>query len=367
MDVSPGDENPVAPTGSEISDKSLGRPALYALVLLGLYLTYLILSPFLSALTWAVLFAILFHSTQVRLSARIGANRAALVTTALVALAIVAPALALISTVARELPQVYGYLNQASHTAPAQLQEVWDAVRARLPVSLPDDPTELLTTGMQRATALLAPRAGSYVAGFFGFLGSLGAMLFALFFILRDGEAISRQLRDRLPFPVDESDRLMSATRELVIASVGASVVVAVAQGTIGGVAFWLLGIPAPAFWGLVISFAALVPVVGAALVWVPASLWLFLSGEIGRGVILVLVGTFGISLADNVLRPVLLTGRTNISGLVIFFGLLGGAAAFGFIGLVIGPIILVLTARVIEALRVSARAELPGDLTRSR
>jgi predicted PurR-regulated permease PerM len=358
MDVRPGDEDPVVLTGSEISNKSFGRPALYSLVLLGLYLTYLILSPFLSALTWAVLFAILFHSTQVRLSARIGPNRAALVTTTLVALAIVAPAMALISTVARELPQVYGYLNQASHTAPPQLQELWDAIRARLPVSLPDDPTELFATGMERAIALLAPRAGSYVAGFFGVLGSLGAMLFALFFLLRDGETISRQLRDRLPFPLDESNRLITAARELVIASVGAGVVVAVTQGTIGGLAFWLLGIPAPAFWGLVISFAALVPLVGAALVWVPASIWLFLSGEFARGVILVLIGTLGISLADNVLRPVLLSGRTKISGLVIFFGLLGGATAFGFIGLVVGPIVLVITARIIEALRVSSHAE---------
>jgi predicted PurR-regulated permease PerM len=352
MDATLRDDKPVGITGTAIGGKSLGRPALYALILLGVYLTYLILSPFLSALTWAVLFAILFHHTQTTLASKMGPTPAALVTTILVALAIVAPAMALISTVARELPQVYGYLNEASRTAPAQLQEVWDVIRTRSPVSLPADPSELFATGMQQATAVLAPRAGSYVAGFFGFLGSLGAMLFALFFLLRDGETISRQLRDRLPFSRDESARLMNDTRDLVIASVGAGVVVAVTQGAIGGVAFWLLGIPAATFWGLVTSFAALLPIVGAALVWVPASLWLFLSGEISHGLILVLVGTFGISLVDNVLRPLLLSGRTNISGLVIFFGLLGGAAAFGFIGLVIGPIILVISARVIEALR---------------
>jgi predicted PurR-regulated permease PerM len=359
MDVMRRHEEPDATAASGISSKSLGRPALYALVLLGMYLTYLILSPFLAPLTWAAMFAVLFHGTQVRLAPRIGPSRAALVTTILVGLVIVAPALALISTVARELPQVSAYLKEASQTAPPQLQEAWDGIRTRLPVSLPEDPIELLTTGMQRAVAILAPRAGTYVAGLFAFLGSLFAMLFALFFMLRDGETISRHVRDRLPFSRDESARLMQAARDLVIASIGAGVVVAVVQGTIGGLAFWLVGIPAPAFWGLVISFAALIPVLGAALVWAPASLWLFLSGEIGRAVTLVVVGILGISMADNVLRPILLTGRTNISGLVIFFGLLGGAAAFGFIGLVIGPILLVITARIIETLRVPSQTDM--------
>ena len=89
----------------------------------------------------------------------------------------------------------------------------------------------------------------------------------------------------------------------------------------------------------------------GAAIVWVPTAIGLLLSGEIARGVILLLVGTLGISMVDNVLRPLLLSGRTSVSGLIIFFGLLGGVAAFGFIGLVIGPIILVITARLVENL----------------
>ena len=93
----------------------------------------------------------------------------------------------------------------------------------------------------------------------------------------------------------------------------------------------------------------------GPALVWVPAALWLLLSNEIGRGVILVIVGVFGISMADNVLRPILLAGRTTASGLVVFLGLLGGAAAFGVIGLVLGPIILVTAGSL---LRVFSRRE---------
>jgi predicted PurR-regulated permease PerM len=146
----------------------------------------------------------------------------------------------------------------------------------------------------------------------------------------------------------------MSETRDLVMASFGAGLMVAVTQGLIGGVVFWLVGIGAPVFWGIVIGFCSLLPVVGAALVWVPAGLGLLLAGEIGRGVVLMLLGVLGISMADNVLRPLLLSGRTSISGLVIFFGLLGGVAAFGFVGLVVGPIILVTTARLLEYVRRS-------------
>jgi predicted PurR-regulated permease PerM len=176
-------------------------------------------------------------------------------------------------------------------------------------------------------------------------------MLFALFFMLRDGDALSRQLRDRLPFSDDESERLMAETRDLVTTSVGAGVAVATAQGLIGAAAFWIAGIEAPVVWGAIIALCSVLPVVGAAIVWVPAAIGLLLSGEIGRGVFMLLIGTFGISMADNVIRPILLAGKTSVSGLVIFFGLIGGVAAFGLLGLVIGPIILVVTGRILNDL----------------
>ena len=344
--------------------KSFGRLVLYALTFLGVYLSYLVLSPFFVALAWAVMFAILFRGMHAALAPRTGPNGAALVTTLVVGLVIVAPAVGLISALAQEAPQAIESLKLASQNAPHQIQGVWDAVRARSPVSMPEDPTDLMMAGAQRALAYLAPQAGSFVADFFATLGSLVAMLFALFFLLRDGGTISHQLRDLLPFPQEESERLMTDTRDLVIASVGAGLVVAAAQGVIGGAAFWFLGIGAPVFWGVVMAFCSLLPIVGATLVWVPAGIWLLLTGAIGRGVIMLLVGAFGISMVDNVLRPLLLSGRTSVSGLVIFFGLLGGAAAFGFIGLLIGPIILVTTARLLEALRrreVADESTLPG------
>ena len=100
------------------------------------------------------------------------------------------------------------------------------------------------------------------------------------------------------------------------------------------------------------IALCSLIPVVGAALVWVPAGIGLLLAGEIGHGLMMFIVGGLGISMVDNILRPLLLSGRTAASGLVIFFGLLGGVAAFGFVGLVLGPIILMTTNSLLEILR---------------
>ena len=272
------------------------------------------------------------------------------------AVLIVAPAVTLVSVFAREVPQVVDYIKTVTPTMPYQIQALWDRVRAISPMELPPEPTLLLRDGVQRALAFLAPRAGVVVADAFATLGSLLVMLFSLFFLLRDGEALGAQIRELLPLPERERDRLMTETRDLVIASVGAALLVAAAQGGIGGVAFWLLGIAAPVIWGVVMAMCSLIPVVGAALVWVPTALYLLLTGEIVRGIILVLVGVLAISMADNILRPLLLAGRTSASGLIVFLGLLGGVSAFGFIGLVLGPIVLVTAGSL---LRVFTRPDL--------
>jgi predicted PurR-regulated permease PerM len=346
---------------SDTDRDRLRRPPFYVLVLVAIYLSYLVLGPFLSPLAWAAVFAMLFHGPQVELAARIGRTRAALVLTLMTGLLIVLPAVLLVAVLAREATQVADYLQQSSLITPHRIEVIWEAVRARSPLALPEDPTELLRNGVSRVLTFLAPRAGAVVADAFATLGTLFAMLFALFFLIRDGEAIGRELRSLLPLPPAHSDRLIRGTRDLVIASVGAGLAVAVAQGTIGGVTFWLLGLRAPAFWGVVMAFCSLIPVVGAALVWVPAALWLLLSGSIGKGIAMVVVGALGISMADNVLRPLLLSGSTRVNGLIIFFGLLGGVAAFGFIGLVLGPVILVVTGNLI---RMFARPDLVEDST---
>ena len=328
----------------EQDNDRLRRPAFYALVLVAVYISYLVLGPFLVPLAWAAVFAVLFRPLQVDLAPKIGANRAALLATLLAGILIVVPAVMLVSVLAHEAAQVADLVQNWPAITPERIERIWTAARSRIPFALPEDPSQLIREGITRVLTFLAPRAGAVVADVFATVGTLVAMLFAMFFLLRDGDIVKRHLHDLLPLPAAESDRLMRETRDLVVASVGAGVLVAVTQGAIGGVAFWALGISAPAFWGVVMAFCSLIPLVGATLVWIPAAAWLMLSGHVAQGLILVAVGAVGIGLADNILRPLLLSGRTQVNGLVIFFGLLGGVAAFGFIGLVLGPIILVVT-----------------------
>ena len=335
---------------SDTAKDRFSRLLFYILLIVMGYLVYQVLSPFLAPLAWASVFAMMFQGVHAELSSRIGANRSALVTTLMTAVLIVAPAVLLVSVLASEVPQVIAYVQQASLSAPEQIERIWHVVRARVPMPLPEDPTALLREGVQRVLAFLAPAAGGVVADVLATFGSLFVMLFSLFFLLRDGRILGRQIRDLLPLPERERERLMTDTRDLVIASVGAGLAVAAVQGLVAGTTFWALGFNGPVMWGVATAVCSLVPVVGSALVFVPAALWLFLSGDVARGVILSIVAAFGVGMVDNVLRPLILSGRTSASGLVVFLGLLGGASAFGFIGLVLGPIILVTAGSLLTA-----------------
>jgi predicted PurR-regulated permease PerM len=151
----------------------------------------------------------------------------------------------------------------------------------------------------------------------------LFVMLFALFFLFRDADLIMDIVRRALPFEEPNRGRMIAQARELVHSTVTSGLIVAAVQGLLGGLAFAVLGISAPVFWG-------------------PAAIWLLVVGEVGRGVILVGLGAGIVGTADNFLLPVLLSGRARLNGLLVFISLLGGLAVFGLLGLVLGPIVVV-------------------------
>jgi predicted PurR-regulated permease PerM len=135
---------------------------------------------------------------------------------------------------------------------------------------------------------------------------------------------------------------------------------VALAQGAAGGLAFALLGLGAPIFWGVIMAFFALLPL-GSGVVWVPVAVWLLMTGQVGRGIALMVIGAGVIGLIDNVLRPILLSGRTEMNGLLVFISLLGGLAAFGLLGLVLGPIIMAFTISFVDAYATERKGPAPA------
>lgn len=321
-------------------------------VLIGMgYLALTIVWPFLAPLAWAAILAMTLRPVYMHFRIRLSAGNAALSTTLLTALLLITPAVFLAAVVMQQVPAAIDYVTSLSATTPQEILSLWTRLRARVPVPLPPDPMTLIAEGAKTAATYVVGGAGSILANVLSTFGSLLVMLFALFFFLRDGKAFAEVIRRLLPFSDTESDRLIHETTELVVASVGAGLTVAFVQGVIGGIAFWILGLPAPAVWGTAIAICSLLPVVGATIVWVPVAAWLFFSGDVGRA--LAMVGLCGVILGsvDNVLRPLLLAGRTSASGLVVFIGLLGGASAFGFVGIVLGPIVLVITGTLIDAM----------------
>jgi predicted PurR-regulated permease PerM len=165
-------------------------------------------------------------------------------------------------------------------------------------------------------------------------------MLYLLFFLLRDGRALSKRIQDALPLPPKQERALFSKFTTVIRATIKGSVLVAALQGALGGVIFWLLGLHAPVLWGVVMGLLALLPAVGAAVIWVPAAIYLLAIGDVWQGVVLLIFGAFVIGLVDNILRPLLVGKDTKLPDYVVLISTLGGLATFGLNGFVLGPVI---------------------------
>ncbi|WP_261815891.1 AI-2E family transporter [Vibrio gallicus] len=175
------------------------------------------------------------------------------------------------------------------------------------------------------------------------FLLNFGLMLFVLFFLLRDRDHIISAMRHILPLSRSQEDRLLDEIEQVSKSAVMGSFLTAIAQGLAGGIAMWLAGFPG-LFWGTMMGFASFIPVIGTALIWVPACLYLLISGETGWAIFLLVWCVTIVGSIDNILRPLLMQGSAGMSTLMIFFSLLGGLHVFGLIGLIYGPLIFAIT-----------------------
>jgi predicted PurR-regulated permease PerM len=211
----------------------------------------------------------------------------------------------------------------------------------RLPQSLQGiDMSDPVEQAAERTASFLGARFTGLLKNLVSFFVDLFIMIFALFFMFRDGEEIVHGAKHLLPFDEDIQTDMLEESKELIFASVAVGLLVAVIQGVLGGISFALTGISSPIFWGALIGFFSLVPVVGSALLWVPAALWLGFNGHWGRALLVVVICGGVSTIADNIVRPMLLRNRTRLNELLLFIGVLGGLEAFGLLGLVAGPTI---------------------------
>jgi len=326
----------------------------YGALFLVAYLGYQIVQPFLVQIAWALVLAICLAPAQTRLARRIGSLRAAALLTLLVLLLLFVPALAVVGALLRQGSTVVDYVHQqlVDRGGPMGLFHiVWDWLHERLPfLPAEDDIVGRISAGIGGLAADMASQAGTVVKGALSLLFDVLLTLGILFFVLKDSASLAQVAPRLMPFGRAQNERLLTLIRDIVSASVTSTLLVALTQGVLGGIAFVLLGVPGWALWTGLMTVLALLPAVGAALVWAPAAIWLAVSGSLVKGIVLALVGLLILGNVDNVVRPLLLSGSARMNTLVLVVSLLGGVSAFGFIGIVLGPVVAAVVTALVES-----------------
>jgi predicted PurR-regulated permease PerM len=174
-------------------------------------------------------------------------------------------------------------------------------------------------------------------------------VLFTMYYLFRDGERIVQRLPAALPLEIEQGEALIVRVQEVVSASVYGVVTIASLQGLLGGIAFWLLGIPSPILWAVLMTFVCMIPVAGSFLVWLPLSIYLIATGHWTKALLLILWGALVVSTVDNFLRPKLIKNQTKLHELFVFFSVLGGISVFGLLGIVLGPVVLAITLGLLQ------------------
>jgi len=314
------------------------------------WLVYLVVRPFFTPLGWAAVLAIIAYPVYERLTRTMPPGRAAALTTTGVTVVVIAPAVALAVAFVREALQIAATLQAAiTDGRLAWVQTWWTTLATRFPYAARVDVTSLSTDAVRGSAAFLVASAGLIFQNVATFVIDLVLALFAMFFLLRDSADIMRAIRRLLPMREGQREDLIGRTRDLIWAGVLSSAAVAGLQGVLGGIAFAIVGIEGPVFWGGVMAFFCLLPF-GAWVIWLPAAVILAFDGHLTRALILGGMGVGAVSAADNVVRPWLLSGRVHINGLVIFVSLLGGLAVFGLLGIIVGPVLVVTALSLLDA-----------------
>lgn len=339
---------------------------LLTLTAFALYLCYVIFSPFIRPLFSAIVIAVVFYPVQARMQRVIRSpSLAAALATVFVMLVLIVPAIMIGAAIVREARDLYEMLGEKSAQEGGWGSYVTHLLERPLAwigryVDVSGfDLRAAVMSRVQQISAFLVAEFGALAGGITSFVVNLVITMFTLFFLFREGRSIRRRAAAILPLTLEQFERLVSGVSGTITATVYGGLAVAAAQGALTGLALWFFGIRSPVLWGVVAGFFALIPLVGTAVVWLPASLYLILSGHWVQGIILIGWGAGVVGTVDNFLRPYLMgvSGQMRMHTLLIFFAVLGGVQVFGFLGLFVGPVILAFTITLLGILRDESRA----------
>ncbi|MCM3871100.1 MAG: AI-2E family transporter [Pyrinomonadaceae bacterium] len=333
---------------------------LLAVTAIALYLCWLMLQPFVAVLAWATVLVIVFYPIHQRLLKRLKKpSLSALLSCLLVILTILVPVVLVTIAV---LNQLSGAMNSLQSLIVYLLDPSSPYTGRVLGWASQYVDIEQLRSGqyifdrLKGVSGQVAGRTLGVIGGLIGAIVQMFFVIFTMYYLFRDGDKIFATVRDALPLEEAQATAIMARTRDVIGASVYGVLAIAVVQGALGGLAFWVLGVPSAIVWGVVMVFLSMIPMLGAFLVWVPAAAYLALTGHPLKALFMVLWGTLVIGMADNFLRPKLVGERTKLHELLIFFAVLGGLQVFGVLGIVLGPVVLAITLALVEVFRAADR-----------
>jgi predicted PurR-regulated permease PerM len=341
---------------------------LLALLLGSLVLGFWLFRPFLQPLAFATVIGIGFYPLHLGINRLVpGPNKSALLTTLTVLLIIVLPALLIASSAGGELIKAARYLNDRSNRQGGAANYLGNAQQSALhwvgkyvdveALRLEDTLANLPSL----ASKFLLAAGTGLVAGLAGFAGDAILTFLILFFVFRDGPATIRSVTAMLPLSPEQAERLLSGIRDSVVANLYGILAVGFAQGLLTGIACEVLRVPSAMLLGLAAAVCSLVPIVGTMLVWLPAAIYLMVTGHLWKGIILILWGGLVVGTVDNIIRPLVIGSKVELHPLLLLFSLLGGLQVFGFIGIFIGPVVISVIAALINILREELSAS-PKD-----
>jgi len=346
------------------ADKKLSFVFLLLLTAAALYLSFLIARPFLTPIITATLLAVAVYPlfTHILRSVR-NRNGAALLATMIVLLALLLPTVLIVHRLANETKALYGWLNEKSaerggwEESLAQLAErplAWIEVKTGI------SREQLKGAALERlreASVWLLNWAKSLAVNITGTIVETFIILFTLFFLLRDGPAFLERVGSIVPLEPHQYARLQKTISDSIAANIYGVLAVALAQGTLGALGYWIAGLQNVMLWSVMTALFSMIPVIGPAAVWGVGVIYLAVTAHWGKALFLLVYGAGVISTADNIVRPLVLSGRVKLNTLLIFFSLLGGVHAFGIVGLFVGPII-VSVATALVGMLAEQRAE---------
>lgn len=308
-----------------------------------------ILTSFYGAILWGVVIAIMFAPLYRRLLRRMPQRPtlAAVAMVMLVVIIVILPLTMVAASLTQQAAAVFGKVQSGELDFVKLFQQILDAlpqwvtgVLDRFGVASLGGMQEKISAGLLKGSQQIAAQALNIGQSTFDFIVNGAIMLYLLFFLFRDGTALSRRIKDAIPLRAELRDALLEKFAVVIRATVKGSLLVAMAQGALGGLIFWILGINAALLWAVLMAFLALLPAVGAGIVWMPVALYLLATGSVLHGVILIAYGVLVIGLVDNLLRPMLVGKDAKLPDYVVLISTLGGIEAFGLNGFVIGPVI---------------------------